>query len=129
MLIYYAHLPEETVYFIVRKTVSPYSWIFYTNIILNFVLPFLLLMPRDSKRKMSMMKVVCFIVVIGHWFDFYNMVTPGIMKFNGSLGFVEIGLGLTFLSIFLLVVLNALTKFPLIAKNHPMMAESMNHHI
>jgi hypothetical protein len=129
MLIYYAHLPEETVYFIVRKTVSPYSWIFYTNIILNFVLPFLLLMPRDSKRKMSMMKVVCFIVIVGHWFDFYNMITPGIMKFNGTLGFVEIGLGLTFLSIFLLVVLNALTKFPLVAKNHPMMAESMNHHI
>lgn len=129
MLIYYAHIPEETIYFVVRKTVSPYSWIFYTNIILNFVLPFLLLMPRDSKRRMSMLQVVCSIIVVGHWFDFYNMITPGIMKYNGSLGFVEIGLALTFMSVFLLVVMSSLSKFPLVAKNHPMMAESMNHHI
>jgi hypothetical protein len=129
MLIYYAHIPEETVYFVVRKTVSPYSWIFYANLVLNFVLPFLLLMPRDSKRFGSMMKLVCFIIVGGHWLDFYLMVTPGIMKYNGSLGFIEIGLGMIFLAAFLLVVLTSLTKFPLVAKNHPMMAESMNHHI
>jgi hypothetical protein len=129
MLIYYAHIPEETVYFILRKTVAPYSWIFYTNLILNFVLPFLLLMPRDSKRFGSMLRVVCIIIIMGHWFDFYNMITPGIMKYNGSLGFIEIGLAMIFLAAFLFVVLSSLAKFPLVAKNHPMMAESMNHHI
>ena len=129
MLIWYAHIPEETVYFILRTTVSPYSWIFYTNLILNFVLPFLLLMPRDSKRHGSMLKVVCPIIIVGHWFDFYNMITPGVMKYNGSLGFIEIGLALIFLCVFLLVVLTSLTKFSLVAKNHPFMQESLNHHI
>jgi hypothetical protein len=129
MLIWYAHIPEETVYFVLRKTVAPYSWIFYANLVLNFVLPFLLLMPRDSKRFGSMLKVVCCIIVVGHWLDFYLMVTPGIMKFNGTLGFIEIGLGLIFLAAFLFVVLSSLAKFPLVAKNHPMMAEAMNHHI
>jgi hypothetical protein len=66
---------------------------------------------------------------MGHWFDFYNMITPGIMKYNGSLGFIEIGLAMIFLAAFLFVVLSSLAKFPLVAKNHPMMAESMNHHI
>ena len=129
MLIWYAHIPEETVYFVLRKTVSPYSWIFYANLVLNFGLPFLLLMPRDSKRFASMMRVACFIVVIGHWLDFYLMVTPGIMKYNGSLGLIEIGLGLIFLAAFLFVVLTSLAKFPLVAKHHPMTAESLNHHI
>jgi hypothetical protein len=76
-----------------------------------------------------MMRVACFIVIIGHWLDFYLMVTPGIMKYNGSLGLIEIGLALIFLAAFLLVVLTSLTKFSLVAKHHPMTAESLNHHI
>jgi hypothetical protein len=129
MLIYYANIPEETVYFIQRLRTAPYSWIFFANLLLNFVLPFLLLMTRDAKRHASMLKVVCPIVIVGHWFDFYNMVTPGVMKTEGGLGFLEIGLALVFVSLFLYVVLNALSKFPLVAKNHPMMGESLNHHI
>ncbi len=129
MLIYYANIPEETVYFFTRMKNSPYSWIFYANLILNFVLPFLLLMTRDAKRHMSMLKVVCPIVVVGHWFDFYNMITPGVMKNEGGVGFLEIGLFMVFGAAFLYVVLNALSKHPLVAKQHPMMEESLNHHI
>ncbi len=129
LLIYYANIPEETVYFVNQMNNSPYSWIFYASIIMNFVLPFLLLMTRDSKRQMSMLKVVCTIVVVGHWLDFFNMITPGVMQKNGGLGFLEIGLAMVFLAAFLFVTLNALSKVPLIAKNHPMMEEALNHHI
>lgn len=129
MLIYYANIPEETVYFIQRLRTAPYSWIFFANLFLNFVLPFLLLMTRDAKRHASMLKVVCPIVIVGHWFDFYNMVTPGVMKNEGGVGFLEIGLALVFGSAFLYVVLNALSRFPLVARQHPMMGESLNHHI
>jgi hypothetical protein len=129
MLIYYANIPEETIYFYQRMKVAPYSWIFFANLFLNFVLPFLLLMTRDAKRHVSMLKVVCPIVIVGHWFDFYNMVTPGVMQGNGGIGFLEIGLGLVFAAFFLYVVLSSLSKFSLVAKNHPFMNESMNHHI
>ena len=129
MLIYYANIPEETVYFIQRIKNAPYSWIFYTILILNFVLPFLLLMTRDAKRHMAMLKVVCPIVIVGHWLDFYNMITPGVMQHNGGLGLLEIGLAMVFMAVFLYVSLNTLSKSPLVAKNHPMMAESLNHHI
>jgi hypothetical protein len=129
MLIYYANIPEETVYFIERIKNAPYSWIFYLNLILNFVLPFLLLMTRDAKRQMSMLAVVCPIVIVGHWFDFYNMVTPGVMQHDGGLGLLEIGLALIFFALFMFVTLSSLSKMPLVAKNHPMMEESLNHHI
>jgi hypothetical protein len=129
MLIYYANIPEETVYFIQRMKTAPYSWIFYANIFLNFVLPFLLLMTRDAKRQMSMLKVVCPIVIFGHWMDFYNMITPGVMKMEGGIGLLEIGLGFVFAGSFLLVVLSSLSKMQLVAKHHPFMPESLNHHI
>ena len=129
LLIYYAHIPEETVYFVERMKNNPYGWIFYTNIILNFVLPFLLLMTRDSKRQLSTLKLVCPIIIIGHWFDFYNMVTPGVMQHDGALGFVELGVALIFLAAFLFVALTSLTKLPLFGKNDPMLEESLHHHI
>jgi len=129
LLIYYAHIPEETVYFVERMKNSPYSWIFYTNIILNFVLPFLLLITRDSKRQLSTLKLVCPIIILGHWFDFYNMVTPGVMQHDGALGFIEIGVALIFLAAFLFVALTSLTKLPLFGKNDPMLEESLHHHI
>lgn len=129
MLIYYANIPEESVYFVTRLETSPYSGLFYANIFLNFVLPFLLLMTRDAKRHMSMLKVVCPIVIFGHWLDFYLMVTPGVMKAEGGFGLLEIGLAFVFLSAFMYVMYNALAKAPLMAKNHPMLEESMHHHI
>ncbi len=129
LLIYYANIPEETVYFIERMRTSPYSWIFYLNLILNFVLPFLLLMTRDAKRQLSTLKLVTPIVIVGHWFDFFNMVTPAVMQEQGGVGFLEIGTLLIFLSVYLLVVLTSLAKYPLIQKNHPMLQESLHHHI
>jgi hypothetical protein len=129
LLIYYANIPEETIYFYERMKTSPYSWIFYLNLILNFVLPFLLFMTRDAKRQISMLKVVCPIIIVGHWFDFFNMVTPGVMKLEGGIGFLEIGVALIFAAVYLLVVLNSLSKFPLFGKNDPMLQESLHHHI
>ena len=129
LLIYYANIPEETVYFIERMRTSPYSWIFYLNLIMNFVLPFLLFMTRDAKRQISTLKLVTPIVIVGHWFDFFNMVTPAVMKQNGGVGFLEIGMFFIFMAVYLLVVLGSLAKYPLIGKNHPMLQESLHHHI
>ncbi len=129
MLIYYANIPEETIYFVERLSTAPYSWIFFVNILLNFLLPFLLLMTRDAKRHITLLQLVCPIVIVGHWFDFFNMVTPGVMQYDGGVGFIEIGTALIFLSAFLMVVLSSLSKMPLIGKNHPMLEESLHHNI
>jgi hypothetical protein len=129
LLIYYAHIPEETVYFAQRWRDPVYGGFFFLNLILNFVLPFLILMPREAKRHGRFLKVVAPIVIFGHWLDFFLMVMPGTVGQNGGLGFMEIGLLLVFASTFLFVVLTQLAKAPLFAKNHPMLEESLHHHI
>ena len=52
-----------------------------------------------------------------------------VLKENGGFGFLEIGMLMIFLSAFLYVVLNGLKKLPLVAKNHPMLEESLHHDI
>ena len=86
-------------------------------------------MTRDAKRHSRILKVVCPIIIFGHWIDFYLMVTPGTLKDNGGMGFLEIGLIMVYASAFLFVVLTNLAKHLLVAKNHPMLEESLHHHI
>lgn len=129
LLIYYANIPEESVYFVERLSSDFYAPVFYLNIILNFFFPFLVLMTRDSKRHGVFLKIVCAVVLFGHWLDFYLMVTPGTLQENGGFGFLEIGTIMIYLAAFLFVVLNGLTKSALVPKNHPMMQESLHHHI
>jgi len=129
LLIYYANIPEETVYFVERLESDFYSKFIFFNLFVNFFFPFLAFMTRDSKRKATIIKIVCMAVLIGHWFDFYLMITPGTLKENGGFGFLEIGLAMIYLAAFAYVVANALSKAPLIAKNHPMLQESLHHNI
>jgi hypothetical protein len=129
MLIYYSNIPEETVYFIERLTSDHYSIVFFVNLILNFFFPFLVFMPRDSKRHTVFLKIVTIVVLIGHWFDFYLMVTPAVLKENGGFGFLEIGMAILFGVAFLFVALTGLSKYPLVAKNHPMLKEAEHHHV
>ena len=129
LLVYYAHIPEETIYFMERWKNDHYAPVFFINLIINFFLPFLLLMTRDSKRHSRILKVVTAIVVFGHWIDFYLMISPGTVGENGGFGFMELGFILIYLSAFLYVMFNALSKMPLFAKNHPMLKESLHYHI
>ncbi len=129
LLIYYAHIPEETVYYLERWKSPQYGGLFYLVLILNFFLPFLVLMTRDAKRHSRFIKVVAPIIILGHWLDFYLMITPGTLRENGGFGFLELGVMFIFSGAFIYVVLNQLSKVPLYGKNHPMLKESLHHHI
>jgi hypothetical protein len=129
LLIYYANIPEETVYFVERLESDIYGPFVFVNLGLNFFLPFLVLMTRDAKRHGVFLKLVCTILLLGHWIDFTLMVQPGTLGHNGGIGFMELGMFLVYGSSAIFVVLGALAKRNLIAKNHPLLEESYNHHI
>jgi len=131
LLIYYANMSEETVYF--YKRFNSYEFWFYLNLVLNFLAPLLLLMDRDNKRSANKLLIVSIIVLVGHWVDYYQMIMPGIFELgteSGSgFGILEIGIAIGFVGLFTFTVLSGLSKKPLIAKNHPFLQESLNHHL
>ena len=127
LLIYYANIPEEGIYFLERLRNTHYGNFIFINLFINFLFPLLVLMTRDAKRKTAILKIVCIAVIIGHWLDFFLMVTPGVMKEHGSLGLMEIGIGLIYFALFGFIVFLEIAKRPLIAKNHPMIEECVHH--
>ncbi len=76
MLIWYANIGEETGYFLHRR--EEYSFLFYANLAVNFLIPFFVLMRNDTKRKLGSLAFVAVIVFIGHWVDFFLMIKPGV---------------------------------------------------
>ena len=102
---------------------------FWGTMAVNFILPMLLLMSKDAKRNAGFMMFVGCIIFFGHWLDVFMIVSPGAMGPDGTVGLIEIGSFISFLGIFLFVVLGALAKRPLLVKNHPYLQESLHHHI
>jgi hypothetical protein len=129
LLIYYANIPEETVYFLERLKNDHFTPVFFLNLIINFFFPFLVLMTRDAKRHGVFLKIVCFVLLFGHWLDFYLMITPGALHEHGGFGLIETGTILIYASAFLFVVLAGLSKSALVPQKHPMLEESLHHHI
>ena len=128
LLIWYANLPEEVVYFDVRRT-ETYKPLFRINIILCFVLPFLILMMRNAKRNPRVLMLAGAIILIGHWVDLYLMVMPGTIGESASIGLLEIGTTMTFAGFFIYWVLHNLSKEGLYPVNHPYLLESVNHDV
>jgi len=69
LLTYYANIPEEAEYFYRRWEPEFKPW-FWLNIVINFATPLLVLMARDSKRAVPILKTACIILILGHWLDY-----------------------------------------------------------
>jgi Ni/Fe-hydrogenase subunit HybB-like protein len=132
MLIWYSNQPEETIYFVKRignsVRQSPYSTIFWLMFIINFVAPILILMSRDSKRNYAIITFMAVLILFGHWLDFYQMVFPGVSPDHTPLILYDFGIGLGFAGLIMFVTGKALSKAPMLAKNHPFIKESLIHH-
>jgi hypothetical protein len=135
MLIWYANIPEETVYF-KQRVQGEYRGIFFFNLIINFIAPLLILMKRGSKRNYMLITIMACVIIFGHWMDFFQMVQPGIVNnahhahkhITPTLSWFEFGIALGFVGIIMWYTGRSLSRAPLLAKNHPFTKESVIHH-
>lgn len=127
MLIWYANIPEETVYFIPRIK-GAYTGVFWLGFIINFLAPLLILMTRSSKRKYSTITIMALVIIFGHWLDFHQMIFASVAPEHVELNLFDFGIALGFIGIIMLVAGRMLSKYPLVAKNHPFIKESIIHH-
>jgi hypothetical protein len=127
MLIWYANIPEETVYFEPRLQ-GAYRGLFFLNLIINFLAPILILMKRGTKRNYGTITMMSVLLLFGHWIDFYQMVFPSISKTHVPFMLVDFGIALGFVGLIMFVTVRSLAKHPMVAKNHPFLKESIVHH-
>ncbi len=89
MLIYYAHIPEETWFYIYRNmtfglddnnqpllTRNSWFWVGIFLVVFHFFVPFLLLITQPAKRSAKRLCSVCGLVLFMHIVDIYWIVMP-----------------------------------------------------
>ncbi len=91
LLIWYANIPEETG---PMRLLLQGKWmpLFYLNLVLNFGLPFVLLLQRKAKTNETVLLATCTILLAGRWLDLYLQIMPPVLQ-GGSPGFGASELG------------------------------------
>ncbi len=125
LLIWYANIPEETSYYVQRLT-GKWKIIFYLNFILNWAVPFIILLPNYFARKKFILGGVICCLIIGQYIDIYEQIVPGTLG-EVKIGFTEIGTFIGFAGLFIYVVLRTLSSASLIPEKHPLLQESLHH--
>ncbi|MDQ1265728.1 MAG: hypothetical protein QG635_879 [Bacteroidota bacterium] len=90
LLIWYANLPEETVWFLSRSTGS---W-FYVSlgiILINFIIPYAGLLSQPSKSNLKRLKIIGVWLLFAHYYDLYWLIMPSFSKQGATVSWVEPG--------------------------------------
>ncbi|MBI4417934.1 MAG: hypothetical protein HY563_04090 [Ignavibacteriales bacterium] len=127
LLIWYANIPEETVYFIKRESAG---WGTFTILVLlfNWVIPFIVLMPRGAKRNEGILLRVSIVILVGHWIDLFWMIFPAFMPGNPQFNIWEIGPMVLAAGLVCYVTSRSLSKASFIPTRDPMLVESLGYH-
>ena len=119
LLIWYANVPEETEYFVLRH--HHWNFVFWANFALNFVFPFFALMTRGAKRNPKVLKFVASVLLFSHFLDMYLMVAPKVFEHSNihsvsGYGVIQFLQFLGMLGVFTFIVYRALASRSLVPK-------------
>lgn len=128
MLIWYANIPEETEFYIMRS-LNGWMPISFALLIFRFIVPFLVLLPRGSKRSDSILVGTSALVLLMHYVDIYWLVYPNFFEGIPQFGLWEVGMFLLFAAIFLGSLFQFLAKNNLVAIKDPRLHEALKHHV
>ncbi len=125
MLIWYANIPEETVWFLRRQS---HGWerIGLVLVLAHWLAPFAGLMSRFTKRRVRLMVFWAVWILAVHWIDMVWLVMPELSPEGVMLGAPELALLVGLGGLWVAALALALGDRPLVPLRDPRMAESLN---
>jgi hypothetical protein len=134
MLIWYANFPEETAYFVTRAR-GVWEPLFFANVLLNWVVPFLALLRRSPKRRPEALVRVAAVVLVGRWLDLHLMIAPALAAREGAAATAgavmtpwDLAGVLAAVGVAGWAVTRGLGRRPLVPVNDPGLAASLHYH-
>ncbi len=127
MLIWYANLPEEVTFYMGRHH-GAWAVVSGLNVLVCWVVPFLALLPRASKRNESFMLKAAGLLMVGHWIDLYLNVQPVFQPEAPVLGIWELAPIAGGAALFVLAFRRGLAAADVVPAGDAYLAESLHHH-
>jgi hypothetical protein len=125
LLIWYVNNPEESVYFW-RRQQPGWQTLFLLNVVLNWGIPFVILLVRSAKQTPWVLLAVAVSILLGRWLDLHLMIlrptaeaTPLPSVWGAGLFFAAVGLAA-------LLIGRALGRAALIPVKDPFLDKSVS---
>jgi hypothetical protein len=127
MLIWYADITDETAYFTARLH-NAWAPLFLLNVLLNWIVPFAVLLPRSTKRSPRVLARVAAVVLAGRLLDVYLMVAPAFQGQRPALTFWVLALVPGVAADVMLAFHYAIRRALPVPMNDPYLEESLHYH-
>jgi len=131
MLIWYAAIPEETVYFHRRWDDPSWRMLSVAIVALKFIVPFYVTLSRNAKRNNGVIGFAALWLLAMHLVEGYYAVMPYYQPWKpiqwGGV-WIEIGCLMATLGVYLTYVLKKMTGHSLIAVGDPRLPRALNFH-
>ncbi|MEZ6090759.1 MAG: hypothetical protein R3C05_22605 [Pirellulaceae bacterium] len=134
MLIWYANIPEETVWMLHRQGegLQGWSWISISLVLLHWLVPFFAVMSRHMRRWPKWMAMWGLYILLMHYVDLYWVIMPeagheNYLVFGGVMGLVSSVLCLLgMFGLYVGVMLRVASGIPLIAVKDPRLPQALH---
>ena len=128
MLIWYANLHEETIFFEPRSK-GGWMWMSLGLVLGKFIIPFFALLPQWAKRSKAHLSVVSIWILIMQFFDMHWLIYPNYDEEHVVLSVPEVLIFLGFWGLFLFFVTRFLGKNEIVPIKDGRIHESVHHHV
>jgi hypothetical protein len=122
-LIWYAAIPEETIYFHRRWDTDSWRVVSVSLVVVKFIIPFFLIMSRNAKRNLGLLGLGAGCVVALHMVEMYYWVMPhfqaGGIAFSATGFITDVGCVLACVGLYLAVVFRRMLNHPVIPVRDP----------
>lgn len=115
--IWYGNMTEEIGYILYRTHGEVFGNFTLFTLVMCFAAPFVIFLSRGLKKQPKKYLAAAILTAFGIWLERYMVNMPSIHSYwmpetGLPFGFIEIGMGLGFLGLFVYVVTNYLSKYP-----------------
>jgi hypothetical protein len=126
LVIWSGNLPEEIPWYL-NRFAGGWQYIGVALVLLQFALPFALLLSRDIKRNFKLLRAVAIVVVAMRFVDLYWLVAPDFSKAHFTVSYMDFLLPVGLGGIWLAAFLWQLAHRPLMPVGDPHLEEALEH--
>jgi len=123
-LIWYANFPEETRWYVIRRT-GDWNTLSWALVFGHFAVPFFLLLPRATKRNPFWLGFVSMWILAFHYADLYWLIMPAYHVEQPDPRWLDVSLPLTLVCCCGAIIARACQARPLIPIGDPRLTESI----
>ena len=116
LIIWHANIPEEIPWYL-RRIQGGWKYLAWVIVAVHFVVPYLALLPRSTKRNLPRLATVAAILFAARWLDLYWLVAPSLDRPRLSLHWMDLAAAVALGGLWLWLFARQLAGRPLVPQH------------